>query len=83
MPTIPASTMPRPAGLSGTAVSSEPMRATNTAPEMPSSTSGNPNALTTKNRRIASVIQIAMLSRPRPGSCLRFRAPNTPCSNRS
>ena len=31
--------MPRPAGLSGTAVSSEPMSATNTAPDRPSETS--------------------------------------------
>ena len=35
-PTTPASTMPSPAGLSGTAVSSEPMSATKTAPDSPS-----------------------------------------------
>ena len=43
----PAWAKPSPAGLSGTAVSSEPMSATKIAPESPSSTSGKPNAWTT------------------------------------
>ena len=32
---MPASTMPRPAGVNGTAVSSEPVSATKNAPLMP------------------------------------------------
>ena len=43
----PAWANPRPAGLSGMAVSSEPIRATNTAPDRPSWTSGKPSACTT------------------------------------
>ena len=39
-PTTPSSTIPRPAGLNGTAVSNEPISATKKAPEIPSSTSG-------------------------------------------
>jgi hypothetical protein len=47
-PTTPSSTTPRPAGLSGTAVSSEPISATKKAPEIPSETSEKPSASTTR-----------------------------------
>ena len=40
-PTTPASTTPSPAGVSGTAVSSDPVRATKNAPLIPSWTSGS------------------------------------------
>ena len=43
----PAWAKPSPAGLSGMAVSSEPISATKTAPDRPISTSGKPNAWTT------------------------------------
>ena len=42
---MPASTIPSPAGLSGTAVRSDPIRATNTAPDRPSWTSVKPKRL--------------------------------------
>ena len=80
----PASTIPRPAGLSGTAVSSEPIRATNTAPDRPSDTSAKPSAWTTRNRRSASVIQIEPgQARRGCGSWRAASAPKTPSSNRS
>ena len=43
----PAWANPRPAGLSGMAVSREPMSATKTAPDRPSWTSSKPSAWTT------------------------------------
>ena len=48
-----------PAGVSGTAVRSEPDSATKNAPLIPRWTSGKPSASTTRKRRIASVAQIS------------------------
>ncbi len=54
---MPTSTMPRPAGVNGTAVRSEATRATKKAPLMPSEMS-KPRASTTKSSRSASVVQM-------------------------
>jgi len=47
-PPMPSSTSPRPPGVKGTAVSSDPIKATNIAPENPRSMSLKPRARTTK-----------------------------------
>ena len=64
---MPASTMPRPPGVSGTAVSSEAERATNMAPLRPRLRSVKPSAWMTKKSRSASVIQISTVRMARPG----------------
>ena len=80
---MPARPRPRPAGLSGTAVSSDPMKATKNAPEMPSETSGKPE-------RLDDQPQAQALGRPDEDGQDHERQPsgrrlieNTPSSNRS
>ena len=80
---VPLPGEPRPAGLSGTAVSSDPMRATKNAPEMPSETSGKPRAWTTKYSRRASVAQMRVVTIARRGRARRPTASKTPSSKRS
>ncbi len=65
---MPASTMPRPAGVNGTAVRSEPVRATKNAPLIPRCTPGNARAATTKYRRKPSVDQIRPVRNTRIGT---------------
>ena len=81
MPTTPTSTRPRPAGVNGTAVSSEAISATKNAPLMPMWMS-KPSAWMTKYRRIASVAQIRTVSRASDRQ-RRASIEKTPSSKRS